>query len=132
MPRLSRWFVRAAFISLLIGLGLGIARGWGHPGAVLDPTALHLLVVGWLTQMVFGVAFWLFPRHSAERPRGSEPLGWAVFGALQIGLILRLFAEPGLLPGRITPVVLAISGLLQLAAAIGFAANTWPRIREKP
>src|SRR5262245_10299696 len=117
-------------LALLIGLGFGLRSG-RTPGSVIDPTALHLLVVGWLTQMVFGVAFWLFPRYRADRPRGSEPLGWVVFGSLNLGLLLRVLAEPGFVTVGIGALLVG-SGVLQLAAGLGFAINTWPRVKEKP
>ena len=131
MPRLSRWFVRAALVALLAGLGRGALVASGGRAPFLDPTGLHLLVVGWLTQMVFGVAFWLFPRFAPGRPRGYPWLGWLTFVALNAGLLLRVLAEP--LPGfpaRAT--VLLWSGVLQAGASIGFVVNTWPRIRERP
>ena len=129
MPRLTRWFIRAALLALILGLGLGVARGFGrYP--VLDPTVLHLLVVGWLTQMIFGVAIWLFPRHSADRPRGYEPLSWLALASLNAGLVLRVAAEPGVVPRP--EGLLAASGILQLVAGVAFAAAILPRVKEKP
>jgi len=103
-----------------------------HPViAVLFPTLLHLLVVGWITQVIFGVAYWMFPRYSAERPRGSERLGWVTLGSLNIGLLLRAAGEPLHALGQSTGGVLAASALLQLLAWWGFVVNTWPRIKER-
>ena len=99
--------------------------------AVLWPTYLHLLVVGWLTQLIFGVAFWLFPKHSAAHPRGSELLGWASFWLLNLGLILRAAAEPGQALGRDTGPLLFVAAAAQLAAGWAFVFNTWPRVRER-
>ena len=84
MPPLTRWLVKAALLYLVAALALGVAvqipAVARQPAvAVLWPTYLHVLVVGWLTQLIFGVAYWLFPRYSAEQPRGSERLGWATF-----------------------------------------------------
>ncbi|MEW6085726.1 MAG: hypothetical protein AB1607_14130 [Chloroflexota bacterium] len=42
----------------------------------LFPKYIHLPVFAWLTQQIFGVVFWLFPKYSVEKPRGSETLGW--------------------------------------------------------
>lgn len=118
-------------MALVAGLGLGAWAAASGRSALLDPTVLHLLVVGWLTQMVFGVAFWLFPRYAPGRPRGRIGLGWLTFASLNLGLVARLVAEPWpALPGR-APLLLA-SGLLQTFAAIGFVLNTWPRVRERP
>lgn len=98
---------------------------------VLWPTYVHLLVVGWLTQLIFGVAYWMFPRYSAERPRGSERLGWATFVLLNAGLLLRAIVEPWHALGGRGAALLVSSALLQLLAGWMFVANTWPRIRER-
>lgn len=131
MPALTRWFVRTALVSLLAGLGLGLAGAIRGTGGLLAPTVLHLLVVGWLTQMVFGVAFWLFPKYAPGRPRGSERLGWVSYGCLNLGVVLRVAAEPAAAVGGAAPAALAASGILQWIAAAAFAVNTWPRTRER-
>lgn len=136
MPTLTRWFVKSALICLVASLLLALLMLW--PG-VADlpwlraawPTYLHLLVVGWLTQLIFGVAFWLFPKYSAAAPRGSERLGWASFGLLNAGLLLRLVAEPSSLLGQDTGGLLVASAVAQLLGGWAFVANTWPRIRER-
>ncbi|MGH7499440.1 MAG: hypothetical protein ACREL3_11400, partial [Gemmatimonadales bacterium] len=99
MPRLTRWLIRAAMLYLVAALALGIIMQ--SPFAAQSPLTraiwpayLHLLVVGWLTQLIFGVAYWMFPRYSAEQPRGSERLGWAALVLLNVGLVLRAVAEP--------------------------------------
>ena len=38
----------------------------------LTPVYFHLFMVGWVTQMIFGVIFWMFPIVTRARPRGSE------------------------------------------------------------
>lgn len=131
MPTVSRWFVRTGLIALLAGLGLALAATLsGRPG-VLMPTVIHLLVVGWLTQMIFGVGYWLFPKASTERPRGHAWLGWASYVALNAGLVLRVIAEPPAALGHPAPGLLTASAILQFLAALAFAANAWPRLRER-
>ena len=98
---------------------------------VVWPTYLHLLVVGWLTQLIFGVAFWLFPKYSSVKPRGSEGLGWASFVLLNFGLILRLIGEPRAALGGDAATLLVASAVIQLLAGWAFVANTWPRVRER-
>jgi hypothetical protein len=136
MPGVTRWLVRAAILYLVAALVLGIAMQLPLAArvpalGVLWPTYLHLLVVGWLSQLIFGVAYWMFPRYSAERPRGSEALGWVTVGSLNAGLLLRVVAEPWrAISGRGSG-VLVVAGVLQAVAALAFAANTWPRVRER-
>jgi hypothetical protein len=95
------------------------------------PTYLHLLVLGWLTQLIFGVALWLFPRHSPGRPRGNERLGWASFFLLNIGLVLRAIAEPSHALGHRVGALLIVAAVAQLLAGWAFVLNTWPRVRER-
>jgi quinol-cytochrome oxidoreductase complex cytochrome b subunit len=98
---------------------------------VFWPTYLHLLVVGWLTQLIFGVAFWLFPKHPSAPPRGSDRLGWTCFVLLNLGLAIRLVAEPLQALGQSFATLLVASAIAQLLAGWAFVANTWPRVRER-
>ncbi|HET6578868.1 MAG TPA: hypothetical protein VFG66_11115 [Gemmatimonadales bacterium] len=136
MPPLTRWLVKAALLYLVAALVLGVAVQLPVAGrypllAVLWPTYLHVLVVGWLTQLIFGVAYWLFPRYSAERPRGSERLGWAMFVLLNAGLLLRIVGEPWRALGHGGHAVLLVSAVAQLLAVWAFVLNTWPRLKER-
>jgi hypothetical protein len=136
VPTLTRWMVKAGLLWLVAALLLGIAMQLPMAASVpflqvAWPTYLHLLVVGWLTQLIFGVAFWLFPRYSAERPRGSERLGWMTFLLLNLGLCLRVLGEPRRALGEDAHVPLVLSAAAQLLAAAIFVLNTWPRVRER-
>ena len=137
MPTVTRWFIKSGMLCLLAALA-GLAAVPAHefltiPDALLVawPTLLHLLVVGWLTQLIFGVAHWLFPRKTRESPRGNERLMWLAWGALNTGLLLRVIGEPRALMGHDAGMLLLTSGLLQLVAAIAFIANTWPRVKAR-
>src|SRR5262245_59644781 len=68
--------------------------GWPVALQVLRPVYLHFLFIGWVTQLIMGVGYWMFPKQSKEKPRGSERLGWAVFVLLNCGLLLRALGEP--------------------------------------
>lgn len=136
MPPLTRWFIKAALVYFVAALVLGILVQMG-PARTLPvlqvawPTYVHILVVGWLTQLIFGVAYWLFPRYSAEQPRGSDRLGWASFVLLNVGLALRVIGEPMVALGHDAGALLVASAVAQLLAGLAFVANTWPRIRER-
>ncbi len=136
MPTQTRWLVRAALVWLVAGLMLGVAMQL-PPAAQLPllraawPTYLHVLTVGWLTQLIIGVALWLFPRHSAAQPRGSEPLAWVTFACLNLGLLLRVLGEPGRALGYDTHLALLVSAVAQLVAVGTFVLNVWPRVRKR-
>ena len=139
MPTLTRTYAKAALLYLVAALSLAFLLAlegvWPMPDAVgaLRPVYFHLFLVGWVTQLIFGVMHWMFPKASREQPRGSEGLMWAVFAALNIGLMMRAIAEPGWSLGWEGPwgTALAISALLQWGAGIGFVVNVWPRVKER-
>ena len=88
MPTLSRWCVRVALAYLVVGMGMGSwmliaqARGESGPGEPWPALHAHLLLVGFLLLLIFGVAFWMFPKVSGRRP-GRE-VGWLAFALLML------------------------------------------------
>jgi hypothetical protein len=140
MPPLVRLYIRTAFVYFVAGfllLALMALDGWLNLGrwfTAVSVSQLHLLVVGWITQLSIGVAYWMFPRFLKEdspRPRGSDALAWTVYICLNAGLVLRLAAEPfyRMTGQKWLAAVVALSGVLQAAAAVGFGLLIWARIR---
>ena len=111
---------------MLAARALG-GRGPGPPWPVLHT---HLLTVGFLLLLIFGVEFWMFPRVRGARSRAG--LGWLAFGLINAGLVARVVAEPvadagrGPAPG---PAVLAGAAVLPTVGALAFAVTLLPRIR---
>lgn len=138
MPPLTRWFVKTSFVYLALALITGLlveiqsALKLTSLGG-LFPIYIHLLVFGWLSQLIFGVVFWMFPRYSAERPRGSETLGWWTYALLNVGLLLRALAEPidSMQPNPFSGWTLVLSAILQFLAGLLFVINSWGRVKEK-
>jgi len=96
-----------------------------------EPVRVHLLVVGWITLLIFGVVYWMFPKYSRELPRGHAWLGWVTYALLNAGLVLRLLFEGSAGSGSPLGWVIVASAVLQWLAALAFIINTWPRIKEK-
>ncbi len=151
MPLASRVSVKASIIYLVIGASLGailLINRWMPLGSgiyALRASHVEFLVVGWLTQLIIGVAWWLFPplaigqRDDAPVPlrrgqaqRGSEPLFWATLTCLNIGIMLQALFEPLHIWTQIGlfDVLASSSGLLLLTAAVLFVVNLWGRVRE--
>ena len=116
----------------MVALGIGVVMAVSSPGtrAGLSATYVHLLVVGWLTQLIFGVAHWLFPRASGDAPRGNEGLGWAGILLLNVGLLVRAVSEPLALSAARHGLLVA-SAALQLAAVLLLVVHIWPRVKER-
>jgi hypothetical protein len=125
VPPLTRWYIKLSLVYFVAALGASVWQAAGGP-LWLTPIYIHLLVVGWITGMIFGVAYWMFPKFSKEQPRGVNGLAVATFALLHAGLLLRIVAEPlqaGLL--------LVLSAISRWLAGLGFIVNTWPRVKER-
>ena len=139
MPVLTRWFLKTSFLFLILAMLLGLlqtaqgAVSLSIPLNAFTPVYFHLLMLGWVTQLIFGVVFWMFPKFSRDKPRGSETLGWIVFWLLNLGLVLRLVAEPAqaLNPNPVWGWALALSSVMLWIAGMVFVINTWARVKER-
>ena len=139
MHRQARVYIKTAFVQLLISLFMGalllINAGlrWQSGLNVLLPVYYHLLMVGWATQLIGGVALWMFPVHSRERPRGDERLGWIAYGALNGGLLIRAIAEPihTLEPCDWSAWGLVGAALLQVCAVWILVVTLWSRVKGR-
>ncbi len=138
MDRLTAVMVRLSLGWLLAGFVIGGAMlvDRAAPGAWrawLAPSHGHMLFVGWFLQFALGIAYWLLPRkRSPARPLGyHERFAFLGVGALNAGLVLRLFSEPLERTGQgttVTVTMLFASATLQVVAALIFVLQLWPRI----
>ena len=132
MPPLSRWYIKLAIVYFMAALLVGALQALlGIP--YVGPAYVHMLVVGWITQMIFGVAYWMFPKFSPELPRGDNAIAVATFVLLNAGLLLRIIVEPlrAWHPDAAPGWLLAVAGLAQALAGVGFALSTWPRVKVR-
>ena len=134
MPHAGRWFIRASLVYLGLGFTLGAVLLFNKavplaPGvARLLPVHIEFLLVGWVIQLVMGVAIWIFPRFGVPQSAyGSEVAAWIAFALVNAGVWLA--AVGGLLRGNPGDVLLQIGRLAEVAAAIVFAMNIWARVR---
>jgi heme/copper-type cytochrome/quinol oxidase subunit 1 len=136
MTPLVRLYVKTSFVFLLVGLALGgyvslevnlIGRGVPWP---LITAHVHLLLVGFLLMLVFGIATWMFPRPGREDVSYRPRLAWVVYWLLTASTVVRALGELGAaITGTRGSALAAVGGLGQLAAAIVFVVNMWTRIR---
>jgi hypothetical protein len=142
MDRLSTVMVRTSMLWLIAGFVIGAAMLTDRalPGEWrlwMAPSHAHMLFVGWFLQFVVGVAYWLLPRRrSTEKPLGyQEQVAALAVAALNVGLLLRIGAEPAERIGMgndPTLGLLAVSAVLQVAAALVFVTQLWPRVGIRP
>ncbi len=137
MPKLVRWYIKTALVYFLVGLAAGIALAVGGPlaelTAGLTPVYYHLLLVGWVTQLILGVAIWMFPKFSQAQPRGNEKLAWTTYILLNLGLLLRVVGEPlsSLDAGSAWGTLLVTSAVLQWLGGLLILGNLWRRVKVR-
>ena len=86
--------MRAALIYLLLGFSFGAfllinkAIPFYNQIWLLLPLHIEFLIIGWIVQLVFSVAFWIFPRFKAAPKRGRTSFAWAALGLLNVGVVM--------------------------------------------
>ncbi|HEX8681430.1 MAG TPA: hypothetical protein VF707_03900 [Ardenticatenaceae bacterium] len=139
MPPLTRLFIKTGFVHFAVSLIVGALLLLNGPldlprwVSALRPVYYHLLMVGWVTQLIFGVIFWMFPKQTREQPRGNERLAWFTYYTLNAGLLLRFLFEPwqALAPNTVAAWALGAAALLQVAAGWSFIGASWARVKGK-
>jgi hypothetical protein len=130
MPVLTRVTIRLAMTYLVLGLTgwliYWIDLTWELSGSI------HFVTVGWLTQLIFAVMYWMFPIVSRENPRGDPWIAWFGCIALNLGLIFRAIFEFGLTRGMPQDAGWGLvgAGLLQWAGATAWIIASWGRVRK--
>lgn len=134
MPFVSRTFVKAGMVyfvlSLIAALLLEI-ESISFPA--LMPLFWHMLMVGWITQIIIGVSTWMYPGRNREEGFINQKWNWLTLIFLNAGLILRIIAEPavGYSNAEIWKVLLVLSALFQLMGGVTYLIEIWPRVLSK-
>jgi hypothetical protein len=141
MPFEVRLFIKTGIVYMLLtffaGAILLAAEGLGHPAPfVIGVEHGHAGFVGWLVNVVMGVALWMFPlaRETFPETAGRYPprAAFACWGCLNVGLAMRLLIEPWYQLGgqsAVAGAALVASAALQALGVAIFAAIVWHRIR---
>ncbi len=134
MPLLTRLFLKSGLIYFIAALITGVAFQFLSTSVpVLFPLFWHMLMLGWITQIIMGVSHWMFPGREREESFKKQRWVWIAFICLNIGLLLRVIAEPfvNTSPALLWQVLLIISSVTQLIAVISYAVEIWPRVKGK-
>lgn len=74
MESYARNFVRVSVVSLLLGAVLGLMMTISPTMVILRPLHVHFLLLGFMSMMVFGVAYHIIPRFQGH---AIIPWAWA-------------------------------------------------------
>ncbi len=126
------WFVRAFMRASLVWLALGITLGLclaAHPAWIIyRPAHVHMNLVGFVTMMIYGVAYHVVPRFTGNPLHSRTIAGWqwwlanAGLAAMTTGFLL----QPHL--GRPGTTFLIAGGVLETLGAYLFVYNIWRTI----
>jgi cbb3-type cytochrome oxidase subunit 1 len=127
------WFVKAFLKSSLAWLSMGVTLGVAmavHPAwAVYRLVHLHMNLLGFVTMMIYGVAYHVIPRFSGHPLHGrtlAATQWWAANGGLAlmaIGFACRARGST-----IVATSILAVGGCLSACAAYAFVYNVWRTI----
>jgi cbb3-type cytochrome oxidase subunit 1 len=126
------WFVRAflkaSLAWLAAGVTLGAAMAARPAWTVYRPAHAHMALLGFVTMMIYGVAYHAIPRFSGHTLHGRRAAGWhwwasnAGLTLMVSGFVLRAHGVPAGTP------VLTAGGALSAAGAYTFAYLVWRTI----
>lgn len=123
------WFVKAFLKASLVWLGLGVTAGIAmavHPAwEVYYPAHVHMNLLGFVTMMIYGVAYHVVPRF-VGRPLHDRRLAVAHWWASNSGLALMIVGL--VMEGRGEgPEIraLIVGGTLSALGAYAFIYNIW-------
>jgi cbb3-type cytochrome oxidase subunit 1 len=126
------WFVKAFLKTSISWLGLGVTLGLAmviHPPWTAYRTAhIHMNLLGFVSMMIFGVAYHVIPRFTSH-PLHSRRLAGAHWWAANLGLALLAAGFATLAgPRTLRLVLLATGGSMSAMGAYAFIYNIWRTI----
>ncbi len=132
MSPLSLRLLRAAFAWLGLGVSLGLLFGLNRSfGPLWRPLHAELNLWGWVTLLVYGMAYHLFPRFAARplaSPRTAQAQGWLAMAGVALAALGWAGGALGWPPAR---ALLFSGGAVELAAAVLFAGLISPLLRAR-
>lgn len=130
MPRASVWLIRTALIHLLSGAVLGAAylsvKAIGWPVFALSHRPVHVeqMLIGWMVQLVIGVAYWILPRGAGQNLASDRAI-WVVYALLNAGVLASALGGDPRLPAGLV----AAGKACEAIAVLMFGLHAWNRQR---
>ena len=121
-------FVKASLAWLALGVTLGVAMAAAPAWVIYRPAHMHMNLLGFVTMMIYGVAYHVLPRFSGYPLHSRRLAGWH-WWASNAGLLLMVvgFALRPALPAAGAP-VLVTGGVLSALGAYAFVYGLWRTI----
>jgi cytochrome c oxidase cbb3-type subunit 1 len=126
------WFVKAFVKASLAWLGLGVTLGVcmaAHPvWTIYRPAHVHMNLLGFVTMMIYGVAYHVIPRFTGHMLYSRRLAGgqWWMSNVGLAGMVCGFFLRPHVAAAGTA--VLVVGGVLAALGAYGFIYNVWRTI----
>lgn len=120
-----RWFLKASLAWLALGVSAGVAMAIHPVWTVYRAAHMHMVLLGFVTMMIYGVAYHVMPRFTGH-PLPSRRLAGAHWWMANTGLLLMVCGFI-VRATRATAgtIVLSVGGTLSAAAAFVFVVSIW-------
>jgi len=130
MSKITVAFIKAAMVYFVLAMLLGIHMS--STGAVYPsmPVHVHFNLLGWISMMVYGVAYHILPRFSGQ-PLWSEKLSVWHFWLANIGLIGMALGWI-LIGGPGGGAILYIFAIVEGVSIVCFALNMFNTVKAAP
>ena len=137
MHSLVRRYIKTAIAFLVLGLAIGVwliveREVYGTFPTPLQTSAhTHALLVGFVMEMILGVALWLFPRPAKSDAQYSPRLAELAYWLLTLGTAGRVAGElaRGTFDSMALRWTIVACGVAQALALVVFFYTMWSRIR---
>ena len=125
MEPFVRNFIRASLVWLGVGVSIGLWMAIDPAAVVYRPAHMHANLLGFVSMMIFGVAYHVVPRFSGAplRSRRAAQVHLFVANAGLAGMVGSWLLR-GSVPAVAVP-LLAAGGILSTAGAFLFIGNVW-------
>lgn len=131
MEWFAQVFVQASLVWLALGVTVGTAMAVHPAWTVYRPVHMHMTLLGFVTMMIYGVAYHVLPRFVGRALWSKRLPGvhvWASNAGLTlmcVGFALRVSTAVDV---RIGTAVLSVGGVLSAGGAYLFAFTLWRTI----
>jgi heme/copper-type cytochrome/quinol oxidase subunit 1 len=134
---LVRRYIKTAIGFLALGIVIGVwmlvrRELYGRFASPFETSAhTHALLVGFMMEMICGVALWLFPRPEKGDVRYNPTLAEVAYWLLTIGTLARVAAEL-IRPATASAMLrwtIVVAGFGQAIGLLVFFYTMWSRIR---
>lgn len=119
-----RYFIKSALVYLGLGICMGLWMGFAPNAVIYRPAHAHLNLLGFVSMVIFGVAYHVIPRFTGHQLHSARIAGvhWWASNIGLIALVLGFIFVPWLPSARYA---IELGAVLSATGAFLFIYNLW-------